>query len=315
MNNTKLFNICTFMKKRIIETFSQWKQNPIILRVFSGLGLLLFVISVLSTILITIFSKVTFLSWNLSHLGFENILDIYDFPLKSFAAFLALFTIYVTLKRTRAAEQQIELTNKQIMLNVEQNRISNYFKYRDEFVKHFEVGNFHKYYRSYINEDTAAGVYNPLFNKLYGSIRDFNHEIKAYILEDIQLLFSEANDFTLIKKKKTQLPNEPHELIDFLYNKTNSWENNIRFGYFNVTYQLALKFVHNAENIKEKVIEFGEDPLVDMMELYFNIQFLIELKVFAGIETKSAGKLIASIGYILHLLDTKTPLSLIAVKS
>lgn len=294
------------MRKRFLDLLKKYKQTFSILVLFKALCIVLLLLSLISALLITIFSGVLISSWNLSNSSFENLLNIYSFPVKSFAAFLALLTIYVTLKRMKATEQQIELTQKQIQINLEQNRISNYFKYRDEFVKHFESGRFHKFYRGYLNEENnVEGIYYPIFNFFYGSIKEFDHNIKDNLLVDIQLLYDDANKFTLFRRNDTR--RDINTLIKYFHDTTNSWESIIRSSYFDITFRMATAFVNSNEKIKEYVEELGDGPFIEMMGLYFNILLLNELKAFAGIETKSAGTVTNSIVYLLNQLGTSIP--------
>lgn len=267
------------MKNKLFNFYKGWKKNSVILKLFSILSTLLFCISLISSILISINSDVASLNMAFSYEGFDNFLTIYSFPLKSFAGFLALFTIYVTLKRTYAAEKQIEIA-------LEQNRISNYFKYRDEFVKHMEAGSFYKYYLFYVDEKgRPQEIFYSLFNYCYGSILDFDNKIKPGVINEIHSFFKEIRntpDMEVFNSKLTSV-----EILRNFYTYFSKLIKPERDNFGYLTSELANLFIikecanHKYDDEEEELL------LLEMMGFYFRISLFEQIAEFAGLDIKT----------------------------
>lgn len=281
------------MKERVIRWYKIWKQNPFILKLFSGLSTILLFASIISAILITIFSEVTSYKLNFSYLGFENFLTIYSFPLKSFAAFLALFTIYVTLKRTKTAEQQIEIA-------VKQNRLNNFFTFRKEFVDHFKYGEYWKMINIFLpKEKTYEEVFLNIFHRLYGSYSDFSPDLISDANNELNKLRDMVNNPYLEKTRlEFKTDAEIEEFIMFVkdFKYSSSKISDVITSVVSINYLVKLKIDSNDYYKK-----YGAD-IITIVNLYFDCYFLNELNTFLYLNVNKILYLELSISYFLKAI-------------
>lgn len=134
---------------------------------FMILGIILTIISVLSHIIIVIDRQLTF---DCSFEGFKNFFTYFDFPLKFIVGAIACFTLGVTFLRAFQFDDNLKIINSN-------NRFNNYFKFKEEFEKHFLKSRFVSILcPEYFNEQKQ--VINHLFITLYGTnIQDFNFRV------------------------------------------------------------------------------------------------------------------------------------------
>lgn len=107
---------------KIVSKLKGYFKSTVLFRTIS---LFLMVVGIISAIFISISIELWTYRLNTSPEGFDSFLDIFDFPIKAFAGSLALFTIYITLRRMKVSEDQLQTSREQIQLITEQNRISN----------------------------------------------------------------------------------------------------------------------------------------------------------------------------------------------
>lgn len=291
------------MKTVILNLYKGWKKNSFLLKLFSILSTLLFCITIISSILISIYSDVNSLSLDFSYEGFENFLSIYSFPLKSFAGFLALFTIYVTLKRTYAAEKQIEIMS-------EQNRISNYFKYREEFVKHCQHSLYAKYYYQFVDSQSSnEEIFHPIFEYYFGSLTSFNNKIRDDVYRDV-LAFSQLT---------SKLPDgdEKNFYSDLLVyqmtvNKSNSPQ---KKSYLAPSEIMTATYISKLElsNASKEIIY--NDGFQTLLVFYFHSFILREVGAFAGVHVNHPFYLYYQLRKIKEKYNLRLPIEYITEAS
>ncbi len=263
------------MKTILFNFYKGWKKNSFILKLFSSLSTLLFFITIISSILISIYSDVNSLGLDLSYEGFDNFLTIYSFSLKSFAGFLALFTIYVTLKRTRAAEKQIEIMS-------EQNKLNNYFQFRNAFVMHFESSDFWKLIKKFHPRSmTPKEVFYKVFYQLYGSYTDFDPKFNKRVLSQFNILRTLLDNPNVASE--LFLFDSPEKIYGFMEEIGKSEYKgfiltNFLSSVLSITYMAEVNLGDNLY-YKEKGSELRQ-----IIALYFDVLFLKELGIFASIE-------------------------------
>lgn len=295
------------MKEKLVKIVSQIKGYFASTVLFRTISLFLMVVGIISAIFISISIELWTYRLNTSPEGFDSFLDIFDFPIKAFAGSLALFTIYVTLRRMKTSEEQLKTTRVQISLITEQNRISNYFKYREEFTKHFEAGLIHKFYRKFVDDKAIAQeLYYPLFQYFYGTLKDFTGEIKPAVRNEVEMFYKTYIQVPLITK--IDAPSFGERLRIFfgaltVVDVTADLLNNF------ITHELAEKFVYGETPIR--LYNDGENTFdfIALFEVYFKHHVLASLSAFNGIEIKKLNKIIASTFEIIRELKSRTPAS------
>lgn len=171
------------LHRNLVYHVTIWLNYPISLKTFSLASLLVFLISFFSWIVI--FIKSIHIPLDPSAEGLDEFLRLYSFPIKSFAGFLALITVFATIKRVIITDEQLKVASTQLQLVSEQNRLSNFFKYREEFVNHMTSSYFHKFYSKVHPSKSSKELYYPYFYELYGSVKDFNATLNPNALTDI----------------------------------------------------------------------------------------------------------------------------------
>lgn len=173
-----------------------YKSYPFYIKVLVFLGIIVFLFGIVSFFSI-LFTEGIYLTPDISNDSWENLIDIYSFPIKCAAAELALITITVTLYRIKQTKEQIRIID-------ENNRFSNYFKYYDEFKKYFLTS------VKTINLKNISGygpddqIFRPLYTFFYGgSYKTFDPKINEEILimiKDFKITLSKS----ILNKNETK---------------------------------------------------------------------------------------------------------------
>jgi hypothetical protein len=130
------------------------------------LVIILPLVSVVSTVLIFSNDKLVF---DPSSNGFNNFLDFFKFPISLMAAFLASLTIHFTIKRINQTDNQLNILS-------DNNRFNNYYKFNEEFKKHFEGQELFSLYKKTFPSNSDSEINNnlqSLFKYFYGD----NHSV------------------------------------------------------------------------------------------------------------------------------------------
>jgi len=134
---------------------------------FNSVGILFATISVVSYIIIIID---TGLVYSLSFGAFNNFFKYFDFPIKFMVGAIASFTLGVTFLRAFQFDESLKILDQN-------NRFNNYFKFKEEFEKHFLKSRIVSILSpEYFKEPKQIVSY--LFNYLYGTnIQEFNFRV------------------------------------------------------------------------------------------------------------------------------------------
>ncbi len=131
------------------------------------IGIVLLTISVISFIII---ANDKALVGAFSYEGFRGFFTYFEFPIKFLIGSVACLTLGVTFLRAYQTDENLKIINQN-------NRFNNYFKFKEEFDKHFLKSRFvsilcPEYFRE------PKQVVNHLFITLYGTnIQDFNFRV------------------------------------------------------------------------------------------------------------------------------------------
>lgn len=281
------------MKEQLPKIISRLKEYFSSKNLFKTISIILLFVGIISGIIIFCCTKLWSFPPDLTYEGFEFFLDIFDFPIKALAGALALFTIHVTLRRMKLSE--------------EQNRISNYFKFREEFTKHFEAGLIHKFYRKFVDDKAVAQeLYYPLFQYFYGTLKDFTGEIKPTVRDEVEMFYKTYIQVPLITK--IDAPSFGERLSIFFGALT---EVDLTADLLNnfITHELAVKFVYGETPIRLYNDGANNFDFIALFEVYFKQHLLASLSAFNGIEIKKLNKIIASTFEIIGELKSRTPVS------
>lgn len=257
------------------------------IQLFDGLSILIFLIAVLSFLWILFFESWQY-NWDGSGKGFETFVSIYSFPIKSFGVFLALITLIYAIKRANTTEGQLKTAEAQLTAVIEQNRLSNYFKFREEFVKHFvhlDISNFIECINNNTNS-TIENIYFKLFHKLYGSYNNFNENMLEDVRQSIDGFYENVYASSLNRKIIPKPDTDVEELLsDF---EVTIETDSIVLLLQEWHYQLAEVCSQHIEQNAQKQSSFPYFDLRVLLEYYFVTVFLDALISFTGYEpTKS----------------------------
>ena len=108
--------------------------------------------------------------------GFNKFLDYYDFPLKVFAAFLITMTLSIAIYRSIQTE-------KLIRVNTEQNRVSNYYKFKEELLTHFENSQLSRYFEK---GESFKRIIKPRIDELFGSFTTFGEDRIIRVVSNLE---------------------------------------------------------------------------------------------------------------------------------
>jgi len=169
---------------------------PFYIKVLIVLGIIVFLFGIVSFFSI-LFTEGIYLTIGWSKKSWENLLDIYSFPIKCAATELALITITVTLYRIKQTKEQIRIID-------ENNRFSNYFKYYDEFKKYFLTSVKTIDFKNISGYSSDDQMFRPLYSLFYGSsYKTFELKIKEEILNTIND-FKIALSNSILNKNETE---------------------------------------------------------------------------------------------------------------
>lgn len=247
--------------------------------------MVLVILSIPALIITFLISLVDSFKYNLSLTpnGVKIIFGLYDAPIKIFAALIGLVTVFTAIKRMQANDKQVAIAEKQMTVVLEQNRLSNFFKYREEFVNHMVTTSFHRYYSIARSTTDPSELYYPLFYNLYGTSKEFNSIIKediARMLHDfIHQHIRLANDrgsflnrfytreelSTDIKKLENDIP--PIEIFEII------------FSAFSIAYSIN-RYFKNEKHFSGE--EKSESAVFKLIEYYLGILLIKDLRGFVG---------------------------------
>ena len=150
-------------------------------------GIFLFIISFFSFIWIGIDQK---LSINLSYQATKDFFSFFEFPIKFLVASVACFTLGITFLRAYQFDENLRISTSHNLFN-------NYFKFREEFEKHFSKSRLVSLVcPNYIKEPRQ--VINYLFVTLYGTdIQNFSFKVSDKLYSE--LLVASKKAITLFK--------------------------------------------------------------------------------------------------------------------
>jgi hypothetical protein len=112
--------------------------------------------------------------------GFNNLFEIYKAPLGILAMVIPYIAFLATTHRSVQAKEQIEATNKQISIIMNQNIFANYYKHVDEFGKYLESLNL-------IGKNIIKSK-NTLYNILYPNSKKGDYSFEPHIKNSLSSL-------------------------------------------------------------------------------------------------------------------------------
>ena len=145
-------------------------------------GIVLLIISIISSIIIA--------EKEIS-VDFTNFFIYFDFPLKFIVGAIACFTLAVTFLRAYQFDDNLKIINSN-------NRFNNYFKFKEEFEKHFLKSRFVSMLcPEYFKEPKQ--VINHLFISLYGtSINEFKFGVLEKPLRNCLSIQKKQSSYSLM---------------------------------------------------------------------------------------------------------------------
>lgn len=200
-----------------------------------AIGILTLFFCIYSAIVICITDNLTYLG---TSEGFKNLFNIFEVPIKSFAAFIALITVYVTLERA-------DLNRHNINMN-------NYYKHLEEFGRMMN-----EFQKEVLSEKKSH-------TKLLVSIMDDLNSL------DIRRLYSHwyGKQFD----SKHMILKENIKSVKRYYSMILSFENyddlsKANFGEFGkILSDLGFNSIINKINIKKDYLDYYEHSFVEIIE-------------------------------------------------
>lgn len=271
--NVVFARIGKFFSDSTKKTYNYWKQLN------TGLKILLSTAACILSFAIIFFfisfNEAIRLNFSPTTEGVKNLTTVFDIPIKSFGAFLGIVTLFVAIKRMIANDQQVKIA-------YEQNRLSNYFKFRDEFAKHFVHSKTLKYARiSTQSPIPAEEIFLPLFNQLYGSYKKFSTDVLDEVKVDLEIFLNKINNCRLnkITVKEFELAEEEvfQELFKLIYME--AFYNRVR----NVLAFQESAFLNYFEKNKLYKNEQNAGYVEYCIQIYCVLNFIDELNGFTAL--------------------------------
>lgn len=294
-------------RKLIKEKWLNWKSLEFSLRSLYVFGILLFIAAFIF-LLISI-NEAASLRFEFSTLGVSMLTQIFEAPIKSFGALLGIVTLYAALKRMKANDEQVKIANKQIELVSEQNRISNYFKFRDEFIAHFKKHSYTcRFIRKFVDKNfVEETLLFHAYEIIFGTITSFTAKMQLEMKRQLQeyLTHAERNFLNqgLISIEASNL-NSVREAINHLYETKIELMGDISPILVESSRHKIdlLYFSHNDQEV---------EIYLRALYTYYDLEFLSDLKSFIGESYLDTTIIAANIGRYFEFLGGESPLGLV----
>lgn len=170
---------------------------------------------------------------DLTYKGFNNFVEIFKVP-------ISIFALNIPLVAILAAFHKSEQTRVQIRLSESQNVFANYYKHREEFIKHIEG------YKHKSNNFTCDS--KRLYNKIYPNSMSGDYSIDDKVVVNLNLYFDrliKPKDFFLPIEHDDSFPNKISNLLNYSREKLD-----IRYDYFyasGIDFSISYSLLHDVE--------------------------------------------------------------------
>lgn len=261
----------------IKEKWLNWKNLEFSLRSLYAFGAFLFLAAVIF-LLISI-NEAASLQFEFSSHGVSTLAQIFDAPIKSIGALLGIVTLYAALKRMKANDEQVKIANAQIKIASEQNRLSNYFKFRQEFVDHFAKQEISEILASTMEKTLVENTLSGLYNFLYGNYNNFDSNMIKTTRDLINKYYEGVNGL-LINKNASLKDEESFRLA--LSELTDFSDCNELMLIMGTYFFDAIERFTDILNLKTKTIIVLSDETQSLVKFVITNRFLSSLQGFNG---------------------------------
>lgn len=184
-------------------------------------------------------------------------ITLFDLPIKSGAAIIAVFAIWLTFERMKQTEKQIEEMSKN-------NKFNNFFKHRDEFQKEFTNNSFFSEVKEITGNDISTQVkllYNLFYykspNKFIPNVNRDKKVLMEQFIEKLKVSGLDQENLKLSEYDYEIIKNLLDEKLFILRNLTNSMHCSL------------VKFIAQIENENDVQIKTYWSRFVYLNEIFW----------------------------------------------
>ena len=234
---------------------------------------ILFLIASVATLTISIKHHSASILWNEE--GFKNFFDWFDFPVKLYAACIALLTLAITSMRAFQFDKSLELLS-------DNNKFNNFYKHREEFIKFMNQVYFFNTSRGPLNQDKRV-IILPFYDQYYyKNYKTFQPAVSDNVMNEISTFYNRLKIIGIENTSLNIIEIDKLREIDYIIN--NVVKRHIY--YFTSTELTIVKDFYSRKGIQieDNDLKNETDRVTILTKVFYSIQFYEALMSFDGQE-------------------------------